>query len=83
MVARTDLIVTVPRRVAVAYAARFGLTFTEPPLPIRRFRVAQAWHQRLAEAPVREWTCEQVRRIGRLEAGGSRLRLPKKKSRSS
>lgn len=83
MVARNDLIVTVPRRVAIAHAPRFGLTVTEPPLPIRRFRVAQAWHQRLAGAPVREWTCEQVRRIGRAEAGRGRTRLPKKKSRSS
>jgi DNA-binding transcriptional LysR family regulator len=82
MVARTDLIVTVPSRVAVAYAPRFGLTFTTPPLPIRRFRVAQAWHQRQAEAPIREWTSEQVRSIGRLEAGGDRLRPPKKKSRN-
>jgi DNA-binding transcriptional LysR family regulator len=33
LVAETDLIAAVPRRLATLHAGRFGLTLTEPPLP--------------------------------------------------
>ena len=33
LVAETDLVAAVPRRLAKCHAARFGLTLTEPPLP--------------------------------------------------
>ena len=33
LVAETDLVAAVPRRLATSHAARFGLTLTEPPLP--------------------------------------------------
>jgi DNA-binding transcriptional LysR family regulator len=61
IVARTDLLVTVPRRLAKAYAKRFGLTVTEPPLRIRPFQIGQAWHQRSTGSEMRSWVVEQVR----------------------
>ncbi len=63
MVERTDLIATVPLRMAQAYAARFGLVVARPPLRIRHFRIAQAWHQRSAGSALREWACEQIRQV--------------------
>ena len=61
IVARTDQIVTVPRRLAEAHAARFDLAVVDPPLRIRPFRIGQAWHERSGASPVRQWVTEQVR----------------------
>jgi DNA-binding transcriptional LysR family regulator len=61
IVARSDLVVTVPRRLAEAYAARLDLTVADPPLRIRPFRIGQAWHQRSAASALRQWVSEQVR----------------------
>jgi DNA-binding transcriptional LysR family regulator len=46
VVARSDLVVTMPRRVATEFAAIAPLVLVEPPLPIPRFTVSQVWHER-------------------------------------
>lgn len=55
IVARTELIATVPRRFAEAHAARFGLGAIEPPMPIRRFPVRMMWARRLGADPGLSW----------------------------
>ena len=47
-VAATDLIATVPRRLAFLYAASFGLVTAKPPVAIRRFAVRMTWSRRSA-----------------------------------
>jgi DNA-binding transcriptional LysR family regulator len=54
-VARTDLIATVPRRIALLNAASFGLGTAAPPLPIRRFSVCMIWSRRSNTDPAITW----------------------------
>lgn len=46
VVARSDLIVTLPRRTALEFAALAPLVLIEPPLALPRFDVSQLWHER-------------------------------------
>jgi DNA-binding transcriptional LysR family regulator len=39
LIAETDLIAALPRRLVAMHAARLGLTSTEAPLPFRRDRI--------------------------------------------
>jgi DNA-binding transcriptional LysR family regulator len=59
-VAESRAVVTLPRRVAEAYAPRFGLRCFEPPLPLRPFVVGAAWHRRTDGDPAQRWLREQV-----------------------
>lgn len=61
IVADTDLIATVPRRLAEKHARRFGLAILPPPLPIRRFTVATVAHRRMAEDPGQTWLRGRIR----------------------
>ena len=47
-IARTDLIVTVPRRLAKITAATAALRLVEPPREIKGFPYFMVWHPRLA-----------------------------------
>src|SRR5258707_2919632 len=49
-IARTDLILTVPRKLA-KIAAMAGLRIVEPPREIKAFPYFMAWHPRLAQEP--------------------------------
>jgi LysR family transcriptional activator of mexEF-oprN operon len=62
-VARTDLIATLPRRIAERYAADFGLTTFAPPLPIRRFAVSMVWTRRAGADPGHAWLRQQIKHI--------------------
>ncbi len=50
MVAETDTILTIPRRVAEAYAMMPNLALLRPPLPIERFTY-RLWHERSHRDP--------------------------------
>ncbi|MBV9750396.1 MAG: LysR family transcriptional regulator [Acetobacteraceae bacterium] len=68
-VARTELIATVPRRIALCHAASFGLGTATPPVPIRRFAVRMTWNRRLGTDPAISWLRERVAdAAGRLAA---------------
>ena len=45
--ARTDLLATVPRRVAHCHAGHFKLAIAVPPVPIRSFPVQMIWSRRM------------------------------------
>lgn len=55
IVARTDYIVTVPRRLAVAFAAFPGITIVDPPIRIEPFDIRQHWHERYHHDPANRW----------------------------
>jgi DNA-binding transcriptional LysR family regulator len=54
-VANSELIATLPRRLAVVHAKRFGLQVLKAPIPIPMFHVSIAWHRRQANSPSRKW----------------------------
>jgi DNA-binding transcriptional LysR family regulator len=60
-IAQTDLILTVPRRVAKITAGLAGVRVVEAPPEIRSFPFFMAWHSRLASEPAHKWFHEQVR----------------------
>ena len=55
IVAGSDLVCTMPVRVARAVAATHGLIQLEPPFPLGGFTITQAWHIRRHADPVHRW----------------------------
>lgn len=60
LVSRTDLIATVPSRLAMAQARNFRLLVADPPITPRSFPVSAAWHRRASGDPVIAWLVERV-----------------------
>lgn len=54
-------LVTLPARVARAFAPGFGLVTAEAPIPVRRFQVSVFWHRRNDADPRTGWIRRQVR----------------------
>jgi DNA-binding transcriptional LysR family regulator len=59
--AATGCLVTLPRRLATAHAAAFGLETREPPLGIRSFPVMAVRHRRDARNPLHDWLDANLR----------------------
>jgi len=55
VVSRTDLILTLPERVARTMAAMLPLRIVEPPLEVDGFTVSQYWHERQSRDPAHTW----------------------------
>jgi DNA-binding transcriptional LysR family regulator len=64
-VARTDLILTVPRRFGKLAAASADVRVVEPPREIKGFSYFMAWHPRLTAESAHTWFREQLRRAAR------------------
>ena len=64
-IARTDLILTVPRRLGRIAAAIADVRIVEPPHEIKGFSYFMAWHSRLAAEPAHTWFREQLRMAAR------------------
>ncbi len=60
VIATTDLVCTLPVRVAKSYAALLPLHVTEPPLDVPAFTISMAWHERLARDPGHAWLRERL-----------------------
>jgi DNA-binding transcriptional LysR family regulator len=60
-IARTDLILTVPRRLAKITAIMAGARVVEAPREIKSFPYFMAWHPRLTNEPAHKWFREQLR----------------------
>lgn len=58
VVMRTDMVSALPERLARAYADR--LRIVQPPVPVRGFTIAQAWHERTHRDPSQLWLRESV-----------------------
>jgi DNA-binding transcriptional LysR family regulator len=65
-VARTDLILTVPRRLAKITAGMAGVRVVEAPREIKFFPYFMAWHPRLTNEPAHKWFHEQLRAAVRI-----------------
>jgi DNA-binding transcriptional LysR family regulator len=60
-VATSGALVTLPARVARAFAPGFGLATAEPPIPVRSFPVSVFWHRRNDTDPRTSWIRQQLR----------------------
>ncbi len=65
-VARSDLIATLPRRLAQGHAMEFGLSTALPPVPIRSFPVQMVWSRRLGVDPAIVWLRARVQAAAKL-----------------
>lgn len=61
LVSRTDLIATVPARLALAHAQNFRLLLADPPVTPRPFSVSATWHRRASGDRAVAWFVERVR----------------------
>ena len=59
-VAAFDALVTLPARVARAFAPGFGLVTADPPIPVRTFPVSVFWHRRNDADPGTAWIRQQI-----------------------
>jgi DNA-binding transcriptional LysR family regulator len=59
-VAETDMIATLPKRLAEANAARFKLNLFPPPINIRPFPVNAIWHKRNEKDAGLQWVVEKL-----------------------
>jgi len=56
ILARTDLIATVPHAIGFAYVSEHAsITLVEPPLPLPRFDLRQHWHRKFHNDPRMTW----------------------------
>lgn len=53
-------LVTLPSRVANAFASGFGLVTADPPMPVRSFPVSLFWHRRNQSDPRTIWLRQQL-----------------------
>ena len=64
-VAGSDLVLTLPRKLAKAVAAMANLRFVEPPPEIKSFQYFMVWHPRLTAEPAQVWFREQLRIVAK------------------
>lgn len=55
IVAQTDVIVTVPRRLALAFGNYPNLRLLEPPIAFAQFEIKQHWHKRYHHHQANKW----------------------------
>jgi DNA-binding transcriptional LysR family regulator len=64
-VAGSDLVVTLPRKLAKAVAAMAKVRSVEPPPEIKSFQYFMVWHPRLTAEPAQVWFREQLRIVAK------------------
>ena len=64
-IAQTDLVLTLPRRLAKTTAAMAAVRTVEPPREIGTFPYFMVWHPRLTAEPAHAWFREQLRAAAR------------------
>jgi DNA-binding transcriptional LysR family regulator len=60
LVARTDLVAALSRRVAEPLAGPLGLKMLAPPIALPRGRIGQVWHEQMESDPAQRWFRELV-----------------------
>jgi DNA-binding transcriptional LysR family regulator len=65
IVARTEYIMTIARRVALQFAQLYALRIFPPPIPLRGFDVVMAWHPRSESDAGVTWLKDQVLQVAR------------------
>jgi hypothetical protein len=51
----TDLVLTIPQRVALLFQKQLDLATIAPPVPLPHFLVKQYWHERAKHDPGHKW----------------------------
>ena len=64
-VAGSDLVLTLPRKLAKAVAAMANVRSVEPPPEIKSFQYFMVWHPRLTAEPAQVWFREQSRIVAK------------------
>jgi DNA-binding transcriptional LysR family regulator len=64
-IARTDLVLTLPRRLAKIMGPVAHVHVVDPPREIKRFSYFMAWHPRLTAEPAQAWFREHIRMVAR------------------
>ncbi|MFM2140824.1 MAG: hypothetical protein RLZZ25_1089 [Gemmatimonadota bacterium] len=83
MAARSDEVLTVSDRAALALAPTLGLRLLEPPLPLEPYPLNLLWHPRLDNEPANAWLREVFIRAAREAAPDPPLRRPPAPARMS
>jgi DNA-binding transcriptional LysR family regulator len=65
VIARSDLIATLPARLCASFAERLGLQVLPLPFPADPLPIQSVWHERLHENNAHRWLREQVREAAR------------------
>ncbi|MEN3297317.1 MAG: hypothetical protein V7642_6570 [Burkholderiales bacterium] len=63
VVAASDLIATIPERVARHFAPQFGLQVLRPPLELEDVDIAMYWHERMQNNPAHRWFRQLIRDV--------------------
>lgn len=63
VIAETEMLATLPTRIARLFAQNLGLVMTSPPLELRGFEVAIAWHERNHHDQAQRWFREVIRDV--------------------
>lgn len=63
VVASSDLIATIPERVARFFAPQLGLQVLPPPLPLEDVEIGMYWHDRMHNNSAHRWLREQIRDV--------------------
>jgi len=67
-VAESDLVATLPKRLAIRMAARFGLETRDPPFDIRPFPVSAVRHRRNEKSGLHDWVTAKLEQLSRTKA---------------
>jgi DNA-binding transcriptional LysR family regulator len=72
IVAKSDLLLTMPRMTAEHFAALHPLTLHEPPFELPTGRISMIWHERFKADPGLGWLRDRVRAAARAVRGKAR-----------
>ena len=61
VVARSELVLTAPRRLGELFARSFDVELYAPPVELRPFTVEQLWHERYEADPGHQWLRQRLR----------------------
>jgi DNA-binding transcriptional LysR family regulator len=61
LIARSDLIVTIPEDLGLAFSRLIDIKLFPPPLPLGQFEIKQYWHERHHAEPAFQWLRDVVR----------------------
>ena len=69
VVAQSDLLATLPERIARHFAPLLNLQMLEPPLPLGEVSTSMFWHERMQNNPAHRWLRQQFREVALPIAG--------------
>lgn len=62
LIARSDLLVTIPEDLGLAFSRLIDIKLFPPPMPLGHFEIKQYWHERHHAEPAFQWLRSVVRR---------------------